>query len=368
MNNIKDYFYFTKSERKGALVLTSILMLTLLMPFFIPFIAKPPKADLQSFQALIDAYESRENQKQTVLVNEKSTLFNFDPNTISKEQFIKLGLSAKTAQTIINYRNKGGKFKRREDFSKIYALSENDYERLAPFIQISQSPSNKRPDKASTILTDSVHLFEFDPNTIDLDQLIELGISPKTAQTIINYREKGGRFNDPEDLSKIYGLKDYQLNQLLPYVSIVAPNKRDGTKKTLPPTKFILDINKATAEDWERLKGIGPAYAKRIVKFREKLGGFYAIHQISETYGLPDSTFQKIKSQLEFSGGHKRIYINSISQDSLIAHPYISKKQGEVLYKFLLNHGPLQNANDFSKIRVFSENEIAKLIPYLIFE
>ena len=155
-----------------------------------------------------------------------------------------------------------------------------------------------------TNLDQSPVLFEFDPNTLDADGWKKLGIKDKVIHTILNYRNKGGRFKVPADIEKIYGLSKKETSLLLPYIKIKEqPAQTIKTYAAQPKEKAVeikpVHINTATAEEWKALPGIGDVLSNRIVKFRNKAGGFTSIDQVAKTYGLPDSTFQKIKPWLK---------------------------------------------------------------------
>jgi len=144
-------------------------------------------------------------------------------------------------------------------------------------------------------------LFYFDPNQLDASGFKQLGLRDKTIQTILNYRSKGGYFKQPEDIRKIYGLRDEEAERLIPYIKIenAVSKKSDVATHQTPeekPNQVIkkIDINTATEEDFKALPGIGDVLSKRIVKFRNSMHGFKSINDISKTYGLSDSAFQLI--------------------------------------------------------------------------
>ncbi|MEK7225163.1 MAG: helix-hairpin-helix domain-containing protein, partial [Bacteroidota bacterium] len=180
-------------------------------------------------------------------------------------------------------------------------------------------------------------LFYFDPNTLSADGWQKLGLRDKTIRTIQNYLSKGGHFKKPEDLQKIYGLFPDEYERIAPYIKIEsageANNYKDYTDKAAGETSpvktysspySVIDINTADTTAYISLPGIGSKLAARIVNFRDKLGGFYSISQVGETFGLPDSTFQKIKQYLKLeSASIRKININTATVDELKAHPYI---------------------------------------------
>ena len=219
--------------------------------------------------------------------------------------------------------------------------------------------------------TDS--LFSFDPNKTDESTFILLGLPEKTARMIVRYREKGGKFRKKEDLARIYSLKEEDYQRLAPYISLPSQSGayKPKKEKNYSPKKsdqVRIDVNRATNEEWQSLRGIGPGYAGRIVKFRDKLGGFSSIEQIGDTWGLPDSVFQKIKPQLIYSPVFRTISVNTASEDEIAAHPYISKKQARVILLFRNNHGGFEGLDDLKPIRVLPDSTLQKLAPYLNFE
>ncbi|MEO8771819.1 MAG: helix-hairpin-helix domain-containing protein [Ferruginibacter sp.] len=221
--------------------------------------------------------------------------------------------------------------------------------------------------------SNAMNLFFFDPNTLSAEGWKKLGVRDKTIATIQNYLSKGGKFKQPEDIKKIWGLHEDQVSQMLPFVRIEqtstqtsanfpAYEKKEYPKKTIS----IIDINNADSSTYISLPGIGPGYAKRILKFRDKLGGFYKIEQVAETFGLPDSTFQKIKSYLQVSGENiKQININTATLDELKEHPYIRYQIANAIIQYRTQHGNFVDVDDIKKIMLVSNELFGKLAPYL---
>lgn len=199
---------------------------------------------------------------------------------------------------------------------------------------------------------------------------MRLGVKPKTAQTILNYRTKGGRFRSPDDLKKIWGLRSEQLQQLIPYVRITDTVKKtfqskDYTKKN-PQQVLSIEINTASLEEWESLRGIGPGLAARILKFKEKLGGYISVEQVGETYGLPDSVFQQIQGHLRNTSPRVSLLnINELNEEALSKHPYIRYQTAKAIIRYREQHGAYQSLTDLEKIEAINPETRAKIIPYL---
>ncbi|MBL7708587.1 MAG: helix-hairpin-helix domain-containing protein [Chitinophagaceae bacterium] len=221
-------------------------------------------------------------------------------------------------------------------------------------------------------------LFYFDPNTLNAEGWKKLGLRDKTVKTIQNYLAKGGHFYKPEDLSKIYGLFEDEYIRLEPYIRIegkkIANPSAIANETALPPAGKterykVIDINTADTSAFISLPGIGSKLAARIVNFRDKLGGFYAISQVAETYGLPDSTFQKLKQYLKLDNASlRKININTASVDELKAHPYIKYALANTIVAYRKEHGSFLKLEDIKKVMVVTEDVYHRIYPYLIIE
>ncbi|MBL7743240.1 MAG: helix-hairpin-helix domain-containing protein [Chitinophagaceae bacterium] len=216
-------------------------------------------------------------------------------------------------------------------------------------------------------------VFYFDPNTLDEAGWRKLGLRKKTIRTIQNYLAKGGHFYKPEDLKKIYGLHPDEYVRLEPYIRIeasqVAEKLAEYDRKeteTKSASNRTVDINTADTSAFIALPGIGSKLAARIVNFRDKLGGFWTIDQVKETYGLPDSTFQKIKPRLQLGTTPvKKININTATMDELKAHPYIKYNLAKPIVAYREEHGAFSKIEDIRKIMAITEESYQKMSPYL---
>lgn len=221
-------------------------------------------------------------------------------------------------------------------------------------------------------------LFYFNPNTLDPAGWKKLGLHEKTIKTIQNYLNKGGRFYKSTDLKKIYGLNPKFYERIESYIRIDntndKPEKAVYEKDVLKPagTQYaknnyaITEINTADTTAFKSLPGIGNVLANRIVNFREKLGGFYAVSQIGETYGLPDSTFQKIKQYLTVDEhAVKKININTATLDELKSHPYIKFSLANPIIAYRNQHGLFSRTEDLKKIMAITEEVYKKISNYL---
>lgn len=298
---VKDYLSFGKRERIALLSVCIIAGLTILMP---RLLLKPiPAFKIEKSSVLASAMDSIQQQKEVPMNENEPLTYQYEP---SVSQEFKKGV-----------------------------------------------------------------LFRFDPNQLGLAEWRKLGLPEKPARTIINYRSKGGKFYKPEDLKKIWGLpiafyewvKDSIF--ITPGHKPVYANNYPVKKGTIYKRLLTININSADTSDWIALPGIGSKLASRIINFREKLGGFYSIEQVKETYGLPDSTYQKIVSFLQLGGPVKRININTATKDVLKMHPYIKWKIANAIVEYRNQHGAYKSVEDLKKLVVIEKEVIKKISPYL---
>ncbi|HEY6955315.1 MAG TPA: helix-hairpin-helix domain-containing protein [Flavisolibacter sp.] len=213
-------------------------------------------------------------------------------------------------------------------------------------------------------------LFRFDPNTLSVEGWQRLGLSERTSRTIEKYRSKGGKFYRPEDIQRIWGLPNGFYERVEDYIVITVkesnyPKSRDKAYERSEKKVLIVDINQADTSAFIALPGIGSKLAARIVNFRDKLGGFYSIDQVAETYGLPDSTFQTIKTSLQLSGSVKTINVNTATKDELKAHPYIRWNLANAIVEYRNQHGSFKGLDELKNIAVIDEVTFEKIKHYL---
>ncbi len=224
---------------------------------------------------------------------------------------------------------------------------------------------NSRP--ASNAVVTLSEPFYFDPNTASMEDLKRLGLQEKVAVTIQRFVSKGGRFREARDLERVYGLREAVVKRLMPYVRIQAdhrPSLKQKEKRSVG--RLSIEVNSASMEDWERLPGIGPALAKRIMTFRDKLGGFHSVIQVKETYGLADSVYTKIESSLQCDAlAIRKIDINQATEAELSNHPYLRSKIARAIISYRKEHGAFATAGDITKLPVVDAELFRKVGPYL---
>lgn len=221
-----------------------------------------------------------------------------------------------------------------------------------------------------------VERFPFDPNTADSTQLLRLGLQPWQVRNIYKYRAAGGHYTRPSDFARLYGLTAKQYKELEPYIRIstdyrpakeMVANDPGYSKDTVRyPRKITLQqriaINNADTTLLKRIPGIGTYYAKKIVDYRERLGGFVSLKQLKEIDGFPESTLQYMCIP---DGGVRKIKVNKLTLNQLKAHPYINFYQARDIIEYRRLRGPLTNIDDLKFLPDFTPDVIERLRPYM---
>lgn len=315
----------------------------MVMPYF--FINE--KYDFTEFKKELEA-------KKGISEKRDFQLFNFNPNLISRDSLLLLGLSSKQSFNIVNYRKKVGQFKSEKDFRKIYSIEDSLATVLAPYLTFSNNRSKQKVASISKNRNDS--LFNFNPNSVSEYELESLGLSSGQAKTLINFKQKGGKFYKKEDLKKIYSISDELYNKLEPYISI----ERDENEIS------IIELNSATKEQLKKIRGIGEKTAERLIVYRTQLGGYSNLNQLDDVYGL-DSTIKNNKTTYFIINTEvlSKIRINNITFKELLYHPYCDYNTTKKIINYREMHGDFISIEQILENNLIKAKQYRKIAPYL---
>lgn len=300
----KDFFYFSKKERRGIVFLlgmiVTIIGIWLVSPYLIEESDKDTNQEsfeeMERFLAGIKIIEQQRNAsfKKKEVVKRKVVLAPFEPNLADSIEFLQLGLPSFIAHNIIRYRQAGGKFATAEAFSRIYGITEEQFHTLEPYIYISES-FQKKPDT-------------------------------------------------------------------LRYAKV---EKRDTLAFYKYPEGTLVDLNRADTTELKKIPGIGIGIARAIVAYRNRLGGFYDVAQLQELKWVTSDIQRWFK--VENCPIH-RINANKASLDRLRAHPYINYYQARVIVEFRRKKDKLKSLSQLSLYEEFAEKDLERLSHYLTFD
>ncbi|MBK7214254.1 MAG: helix-hairpin-helix domain-containing protein [Bacteroidales bacterium] len=295
---VKDLFSFNSTEKNGILVLLVILLIVVIAPGIYSRFSHNTSWKIENASAGLNEISIAEAKHHDIkksahtvtseIKSEIPKLTPFDPNILSEDEWKELGLKGKQIHTIRNYLSKGGKFRTREDFGKIYGISREDYARLSPFIQISDVTKPKEAEKEQ------------------------------------------------------FHQKQYRKTEIVK-----------------------LDVNTADSISLLEVRGIGPSFAKRIIKYRDLLGGFYSVEQLKEVYGIDSLKFNLIAPQLGVLTPPFRKYnLNKVSLAELRKNPYFDYTTAKAIIDRRILKGPYSDLDQLRELMVTPET-VLRILPYL---
>lgn len=301
-NLLTSYFSFSKKELNGIFVLFILMGLVLISPYLYPLFVKDEKYDFGSFRIEAEQFrasaakmgrEQKNGRNDPELSLVKPDYFEFDPNGLSDQRWLQLGLSVKQIRVIRNYELKGGRFFKKEDLKRIYSISPEQYKLLEPFVRISNTTSLKVAKNFKT-----------------------------------KYKPAG------------------------------------ITIRNMAP---IIELNSADSIELESVRGIGPAFASRIIRFRKRLGGFYRKEQLLEVYGMDSVKYDQLKDLIKVNDGLiNKINLNTFTFDEIRRHPYLTYKQMNAIIQYRSQHGSFKSIDDLMKIAILNDEIIRKIEPYIV--
>ena len=369
--NIKDYFSFTRGEKRGTVVFITIIIFLIIANFSVDLFKKNTHTDFSEFETAINEFEAAINSKKEANSQTELSIetFDFNPNTISDKEWLRLGFKEWQVKTINNYKAKGGNWKTKSDVSRIYGLEKSHFEQLKPFILLPEKfkrKENTYPKKEEKEIT----YFEFDPNTISKEEWRTLGFKGWQIKTLFNYKSKGGSWKSKADVKNIYGLSETDYSKLEAYILLPeTTEKKEYTTDKKDYSKKV-DVNTSNAKELTNLKGIySEKYAAIIIKHRDQLGGFISKEQLKDVWNMTPETYDGFINQVVIGKYEpKKININSSSAQQLKSHPYIDWKTANSIYKYRKANGQYKNVQEIKKIHLISKKTYLKIAPYLTIE
>jgi competence protein ComEA len=300
---LSGYFSFTKKERTGVIVLLSFIAFFMLLPFAFPFFNKQQTFNPIEIKQVTEQLDSNVSKPKRYVYKKyipqadsqqeykpQAELFYFDPNTIDKEGWEKLGLRDKTIATIQNYLSKGGKFYKPEDIKKIWGLSSDEATQLIPYIRIAVSKQASRWPLSVVRSTNNHQLSTLDINTADTTAFIALpGIGNKLANRIVQFRDKLGGFHTIDQVGETYALPDSTFQKIRPRLVL-----NDSTVKQI-------NINTVTLDELKAHPYIRYYLANAIIQYRNQHGNFLSVDDLKKILLITNDAFIKMRPYLKIS-------------------------------------------------------------------
>jgi competence protein ComEA len=304
---IQNYFDFNRAERNSIVLLGVLLILIFLIPTFLRYSRKPKQQDLKAFQTEIEAFN-------------KSLV-------------------------------------KQADSSRKYSRQQIDFEHV---------------DRS--IAEQELTPFAFNPNEMTVEKWKQLGLKDWQVKILSNYTSKGGRFFKKEDFQKIYGIGKSEFELLAPYITIPERANNTTTKypssyTTIKAKPVMVDLNKADSATLVTLNGIGPSFARRIIKFRNLLGGFFSTSQLLEVYGFDSVRYEQVYKYCSVDPSDvKKLNINSITTDELRKHPYFDHYLAKAIVDRRIIEGKYTSVDQVARLPLAHAALFNKIKNYLTIE
>lgn len=276
MDSLRKWFSFSKGERVAIVTILAAILILVLACLFRPSRQSLNDASLHNLDSLLalrQAAVETQRQQQAEKAQEVAELhpFPFNPNTLSEEEWLRIGLTDRQVRNIMNYKAKGGKFYSKKDLGKLYTISEEEFAQLEPFIVLPEvsrgtgykSSSKKQEEKAGEepkpVEKKAIPIVDL--NTVDSTTLVELPqIGPYTASRIVEFREKLGGFVNKEQLLDVKGMDEARFAAIQPYINLGAVEIRK------------VDVNRADFKTLVHHPYLSYEQVKLIFNQREKRG------------------------------------------------------------------------------------------------
>ena len=257
-----------------------------------------------------------EEEVKDLSSNQTATrLFYFDPNTADSLTLLELGFRPWQIRNMMRYRAKGGRFKDKDDFRRLYGLNDSAYAALRPYIRIDSTTWVTKRD---------------------------------SLRLLRQERDSLKRVTDSLWKDSMYAARRFHI-------------KRDT----------IIELNSADTTDLLYIWGIGSYVAKNIIWYRENLGGYASPEQIREIPALKgleikyDTIIPHLRAERDSVA---RLRVNYIGVERLQRHPYLSFTQAKAIYELRRNKFYLKSIDELRSLPCLTEEDIKRLEPYLSFE
>lgn len=302
----KDFFYFSRGERRAIVLLLALIVLGIGARIAFPFMGRggtegiEPDSLAVMEKFLAGVHEMEKERKEALSrgrkkAERKAVLFPFDPNTADSIELSRLGLPAYVVRNVMKYRQAGGKFARADAFSRIYGMTEERFKLLRPYIYISEAFGEKK---------DTLH-------------------------------------------------------------DAAGTERRDTSEFYKYPEGTLVELNGADTTELKKVPGIGIGVARSIVAYRERLGGFYELCQLQEVKYVQPDMLKWFKLD---SVSVRRINVNKAGLDRLRAHPYLNFYQAKVIVEYRRERGKITSLSQLSLYEEFTGKDLDRLSHYLAFD
>lgn len=213
------------------------------------------------------------------------------------------------------------------------------------------------------------------PNNAQLGEFLRVGFTEKQAQTCINYRTKGGKFYKDTDIMKMYCISEEDYENLKDYIKIPSTkqqkhlnpqNPRESSEQVTQKNIHKVSINRCDTTELKKLPKIGGYRARKIIEYRDKLGGFYDVNQLRNVYSIDSATLTEVIRYIIIdTAAIKKINVNEASFKEIVHHPLISYDVTKNIMNYKRIVGTIKNIKELRENNIVNADEYETLKNYL---
>jgi len=354
MKNRISLPYFNRQQRRGLFVLGILIVFFQCIIYSFDDFFKPKPLNISISGQLQKEYDSL---RQVALSKKRKKIYPFNPDYLTDYKGYYLGLNVGQIDSVLAFRKRGAHFATKQQFKEVAGLSDSLFTVLEPYIKIVNFSTKNYPSK---------NLYQPKTRNINKATAQDLqtvsGIGTVLSERIVKYRKSIGGFTDKKQLNKVYGLK--------PEVAAKVWQKFKLMKSVDKPLVNLVQkpVNEATAEDFKQVYGVGEKLAGRIVKYRQKIGGFTIKEQLNDVYGLSPETIDAFWRHFKLEKPAKipfKIDLNEANIKELAKNPYIPYQLAKKIVSYRTLHGAFHTFDDLLKVPEYPENKHKQICLYL---
>ncbi len=310
----KDFFYYTRNEQRGIVVLLVLVCVVIGLRILWPFLSLNQNITVEERDFLDKVKAINDSIAQNNEITHKDSLFLFNPNHVTESEMELLGFSPYQIKSFKGYRSKVGKIKSILDVQKVYGVDSVFLKKYTPFIQFDKEillvdvPENPK---------DSICWVDF--NVVD-QYFLENNVSSSIIIDSIRSVLKVNRVLKRIPLYQVRKFSDEKLLNWIVMNSSPKPVKNEDVD--------LMDLNTADTLQLKKIKGIGSVLSKRIIKYRKLLGGYVKVEQLRQVYGISEDLYEKCNKYFYTDLSKvKQIKLRESNLKIISRHPYFNDDQ-----------------------------------------
>ncbi len=368
-NPIKDWFYFTRQQRYGIIILLVLIIVVPITGRITAALRRHQDLDEESFRDMVAIYRDHLAGMEEIAAAQEANRRTygdgdpeettqlalapqpFDPNTLSVEGWQEMGVSARIGRSIHNYLAAGGSFRYTQDLQRIYLMDDKLYAELESWVTLPDRPERDTPAKGH-------HGGQYRQAS---------GSRTDRART-----ESSGTGRPQDDLAERTPVRSANEH---PQTDQTAAGSSGTTEHKVPlpdhakramTRPVMVNINQADTTALQQIRGIGPVFSRRIVRYRELLGGYSCASQLLEVFGMDSARYVSMLDFIETDTLLiEQINLNTASFGDLVRHPYIDQPVASAILNLRDQHGPFACPADIKSSYLIDDESWERLRPYL---